>query len=209
MLGNAQFSSIKPKEIQTIKQSVLLVELEQEDSKTLRNLAGNKEQLEHYKAQVAGKNFALKNTVEKYWNLTDSMIFLTPEEIKTLTRDEDNYIVLKFGKYLDYERISTGIGANGQPAGWQTHRTPNGPAFDYNPSTKQTSLSNEISLINLSGYGGSRASIDIYLPNLYPSVSDMIYAMKQLQYTIGFYEDNPKASLSKFLKHIKRNNNPL
>jgi len=195
---NAQFSLTSKSDVEKIKNSILLVMLEEEDPKTLQKLAKkSEEKLNHYKQQIAGRNLVLKNAVEKYWNFSEKVEFKSKDEATKLMKlNKEKYVIIYFGKYLDYERHKTGVGINGKPAGWNTN------TMTYNTSTKYSSLANEITTLEIID---SKSLIRIYLPNVYPSKADAIYGIQELQYILRYLSSSPENKITKFMKHIESN----
>ncbi len=213
-MASAQFSKVSKDQAERVKKSVLLVSLEEEDAKLAGKLAKKQDELEHYKMQIAGRNEALQAAVENYWNFSENIEYIPKSEVNKLLSESKNYVVLAFGKHLDYERLSTGKGANGKPAGWTQETSYRGtrpsqpPTIEYyyNPSTKYTSLANGITTLNLSGNG---VALDIYLPNVLPSYTDIIYGLQQMQYTLRYYEADDGNTVWTFIKQIKKNSSGL
>ncbi|WP_075603091.1 hypothetical protein [Saccharicrinis aurantiacus] len=192
----SQMCKLKEKEVADIKQSILVVSLEEEKAKTIKKLEKNPDELKYYKSQIAGRNNSLKDAALKYWNLTDSVVVLPVSEVEELQASNNKIIVLKYGEYLEYTKLSKSYGSDGNTAGWK-------PDGSYNKAIKYTALSNVICKLNLSGFG---SEIDIYMPNILPSYSDAIYGVKQLQYVINYHDTHPKASYSDFRNYIAENN---
>lgn len=196
--SNAQFSLTSKSEAVKIKNSILLVVLEEEDPKTLQKLAKKSEdKLNHYKQQIVGRNYALKNAVGNYWTFSDNVEFKSKTEAGELMKsNKGKYVMIHFGKHLDYESVKTGRGYDGRPAGWNT------TTMTYNMSTKYTALANEISTLEIKD---SKSLIKVFLPNIYPSEADLIYGIQQLQYILRYLTASPENKMTNFMKHIRSN----
>lgn len=198
-VSNAQFSMTTKKEALQIKNSVLLVALEEEDAKRIKKLSNKPEKLEHYRTQIAGRNRALKNAVEKYWSFSSKVEYTTESKAKEMLETEkDKYVMISFGEYLDYESFRTHTGMNGSPAGWGG----SGAGMSYNPSTKYTELANVITTLLISDPG---KIIKAFLPNVYPSEADAVYGIQQIQYILNYLLADEKNTMVKFMAHIRNN----
>ncbi|MFA5419146.1 MAG: hypothetical protein WC341_11875 [Bacteroidales bacterium] len=197
----AQFSMTSQSEANQIKNATLIVAFEEPNAKTVAKLEKkDKKKLKHYLSQIEGRNFALSNAVENYWNFTANMEYMTESEAFQLMKsNKDKYVILKFGKFLDYERVKTGLGANGKPAGWTQD---NSGILTYNTSTHRSELANTITTIEI---GDPKSLIKVYLPNLYPSAADAVYGIQELQYILNYLIADPDHKIPKIMRHIRDN----
>lgn len=199
---NAQFSLTSNKEANKIKNSKLFVVLEEEDPKTISKLKKKKKtkELKHYKAQIEGRNKALKNAVENYWIFSEDIEYVNASKVKQLVKeDKSKNVYLQYGKFIEYEKISTNSGLDGKPAGWNRDA---GGTMTYNKSTKYTELANEITSIEI---GDPKAMIKVYLPNVYPSEADVAYGMQVMQFILNYLIASTDHKIPKLEKHIKSN----
>lgn len=217
--GNAQFSITTKKEAHKVKNTILLVSLSEESPKTVEKFSQNPEELENYRSQIAGRNHALKNAVEKYWWFSNKVEYVIESKArKMLKAQKGKYVLIGFGQYLDYEKLNTGIGRDGNPAGWSHNVkvqdkmpgaasfTPKDLGMTYNKSTKYSSLANEITTLEITDPGNI---IKAYLPNVFPSESDAVYGIQQLQYILNYLVDNEENSILKLPGQVKKNASEL
>ena len=198
---NAQFSLTSPKDAQKIKDATLVVAMEEEDAKTVKKLQKkDRRKLKHYKDQIKGRNKALKDAIEISWTFSENIKYLPMSEAEDLVKsNKDKYVLLKFGEYIDYERYKTGLGRNGQPAGWSADRNGN---MTYNVSTRYSVLANVITTLEI---GDPKSMIKVYLPTVYPSISDAVFGLEQMQYILNYLISSPDHKITKIHKQIKEN----
>lgn len=205
----AQFSLTSKKDAQKIKNSILLVTLDEEDSEIGSKLAGKPDKLEHYRTQVEGRNKALKNAIDKYWTFSSKVEYVTGAKAKEMMKvDKEKYVLIGFGQYIDYEKFKTGVGKDGSPAGWINPPSGTRPigapstGYYYNRSTKYSETANTITTLTVTDPGNL---IKVYLPNVYPSESDAVYGIQQIQYILNYILADEKNGMMKFPGQIKKN----
>ncbi len=201
----AQFSITSQKQAALIRDATLVVVLEEESPKQLKKLAKRgEEQLANYRIQLAGRNKALTEAVKEYWTLSDEILIKTYDEIEELIDQGDKeYVMIEFGKHLDYEYHKSNFSYNGKPVGW----TRTGGTLLYNPATKFTKLANEICTVEI--FYNGKSLTKAYLPNLSPSKAEAVYGIKVLQYQLNYLLASPDNRITGFVKHIKANNKDL
>lgn len=205
-----QFSMTSKKEAMQIKNAVLLVSLEEENPKTANKLTDKPDKLEHYRNQIEGRNHALKNAVEKYWSFSNKVEYTTEARAKELLKTEKGkYVQIGFGQYIDYERFKTGFGADGKPAGWGHTINSSGMkeiGMTYNRSTKYSETANMITTLTITDPDNI---IKVHLPNVYPSESDAVYGIQQIQYILNYLLADDNNSIMKLPGQIKKNSSEL
>ncbi len=92
--AQAQFSFGQFDDIESLKETPLLVVLETPNQKKVKKLEKkNPEELKNYLASIEGKNKALKSTFTNAWRISDNIKFVTEEELSTYDMKENH------GKY--------------------------------------------------------------------------------------------------------------
>ncbi|WP_421889076.1 hypothetical protein [Marinoscillum sp.] len=202
LAANAQFLNTDQKDVGKIKNSTLLLVLEEPDPKIVSKLSKKyPKALEDYQAQIAGRNFALRYALENHWDFSDRVEF-HPEAtaFDLIEKNPDEYVLVSFGQYLEYERIGLVNGSDGHPAGWSA--SPNGE-LAYNPTTKYTVLSKEITTLEISD---TKPLVSVFLPSVYPSLPGAVYGVQQIQYLLNYLAADEANKMSKLPKQIEENN---
>ena len=199
--ANAQFLKTSKDDAFKIKNSKLIVALDVEDEKLVKKLGKrDKEELFRYRMQIRGRNEAIQNAVEKYWNFSNDVVFLPLyEAFELLESDMEGHVLLQYGEYVDFEQFSTGFSANGKPTGWYRG---SGNAIVYNPATKYTFFSYLISSFEISS---EKSLAKVYLPSLYPSKPDAVFGIQHLEYILNYLVEKPQNEMRYFDKQISQN----
>lgn len=203
--ANAQFLNTDQKDVEKIKNSTLLLVLEEPDPKIVSKLSKKyPKALEDYQNQIAGRNFALRYALENFWDLTEKVEF-HPEAtaFDLIEKNPDQYLLISFGQYLEYERIGLVSGSDGDPAGWRTSST---GELTYNHTSKYTVLSREITTLEISD---TKPLVSVFLPSVYPSLSGAVYGVQQIQYLLRYLAADGENKMSKMPKQIEANNPEL
>lgn len=184
--GFAQMGFGKPEEVAAVKKRALLVMLEEEDPKKVTKLNKKPEELALYQSEIRRVNDAMKEAA-KYWTFHSTVDFKTRSEIIKLQEAKNkNYAVLSFTRY----KIEN----------WHTNfqsTAPNSAKIYYNGNTG--------SFTSTSSYwygqryvGGSREIASVYidlieglengrpvyiqnLPNLFPTLGDLVFGVQMVQ----------------------------
>lgn len=191
---------VSNKEAKEFKTRNLIVGLEEMNPKKIKKL--KPKELEYYKSQIEGNNYALKTAVEKYWKFNSTVEFMPLSEAKKLLKNKANeYALLSFLKYTDYEHYTTGAGWSTVPNKYNTS-TQWAPALQYNSGTRHTTAANEIMSINIDM---PSTIFSVSLPNLYVSLPDAVYGIKQMEYVFNRLTENDKLSYRDILKECNGN----
>lgn len=188
------------KEAKEFQKRTLIVGLEEMNPKHIKKLKGS--ELEYYKNQIEGNNYALKTAVEKYWKFNLAVKFLPRSEaIKLLKNKPKEYALLRFTKYTDYVHHSVG-------AGWSQVTSNYGnsaqfaPHLKYNSGTRYTSAANEIMCLDIDM---PSTIYSVSLPNLYVSLSDAVYGIKQIEYIFKRLIEDDKLRFGVILRECNGN----
>jgi hypothetical protein len=200
-LSQAQFSNTKHAEALKIKNSILLVSLEEEDGKFVTKLKKKKKrqaELKSYLDNIAGRNEAIKNAFENYWTFSDKVEFHPRSVVEKLMKEnKGKYVDAMMSEFKEYEKFKTHIGLDGRKAGWRS--TPSG-LMEYNPSTKYSVTANIITTLKI---GNPKEMITMYLPNALPSKADLVYGVQQMQFILNYLVESEDHKMSKIKKHIQ------
>lgn len=198
-----QFSITSQKDAALIKESKLLVVLEEPDPKTLKKLAKNgQSEVDNYKLQIEGRNKALGEAAEGYWSFSSEVKVLKESEVYDFLDGNDGYVTLQYGEYLDYYRMTSPFTNTGKMAGWTRDSQTGLPT--YLAPTRYSVLANEITTLEILD---KKSLIKVYLPNLSPSKTDVVYGLKEIQYILTYLSEGNK--FIGILKQIKANNAEL
>lgn len=193
--SNTFAQNVSSKEAKEFKTRSLIVGLEEMNPKKIKKL--KPKELEYCKSQIEGNNYALKTAVEKYWKFNSTVEFLPLSEAKKLLKNKANeYALLSFLKYKDYEHFRSGAGWSKGPNNYTTS-TQWSPALTYNSGTHYTTAANEIMTINIDM---PSTIFSVNLPNLYVSLPDAVYGIKQMEYVFNRLIENDKLNFRDILK---------
>jgi hypothetical protein len=177
-----------------IKSLVLLVGFEQENPELLRLYKDEPENLKVYKDGVIGKNFALKNAVENYWHYTKEKKYLPLKEAKALMKQEkDKYVLISFDDTWGTDLLHTPDKLQG---GW-TH---NDGKLGYNERSRYNLNNIRINTVMI---GLPRKVYEVFLPTVYPTEGDLIYAIQKIQHSLDFLSSTGK-SMDKYYSETNK-----
>lgn len=200
----AQFIPTSQKDLAQIKEATLLVGFEEPDPKQLEKLQKKgKEYADNYLAQIEGRNAAIKYAIENHWDFTNKIEYKDGYEANQMASEDEKYVVIQFGQYLDTEYYTHLLNIEGMPAGWSKDESEN---LQYNPLTKYTETANEIVTLEIRG---QVLLAEMYLPSPYVSKPDAIFGVETLQYLLEYLDKNPKNKVNNFLKYIDGTNAQL
>jgi len=197
---NTSAQNTSSKEAKEFQKRTLIVGLEEINPKKIKQLKGSK--LEYYKTQIQGNNYALKTAVEKYWKFNPAVKFLPLSEAKKLLKNKPKeYALLSFSKYTDYAHHTAGAGWSQASSNYHTSsQFP--PDLRYNSGTRYTVAANEIMCLNIDMPSTIYA---INLPNLYVSLSDAVYGVKQIDYIFNRLIEDDNLRFGLILKECNGN----
>jgi hypothetical protein len=114
--AKAQYVNCKAPNALTIKNRILIVGLEEPDPSTLLYFKKDSTFLKIYIDEIAGSNYALKNAVEKFWQIHSNVQFMPLSEAKLLAKNnKDKYCILHFSEKAN---------------DWKLHSLDGNPEFD-------------------------------------------------------------------------------
>jgi hypothetical protein len=204
LFSYAQFDEITQESAIEVRKSAVVVLLDDPDPVIVKKLSKNNAELELYKAQIEGRNQALKRAMESCWIFNFNVEFKQVSEYKK-EKKKSGYTLLRFEKPVDYEKIKT-HSATEQPLGWSLAKVEKAgqgvTSYVYNLATKYTVLSNDVSILLLEG---DDVMFSEYLPNPYPSEADLMYCIQQLQYCMRYYAASGNSSVAGLYKQIQKN----
>src|ERR1035437_5063902 len=91
-------------DFKSFQKRTLVVELQEEDAKTIEKLTKKKKdnELEKYKRFISDYNTFIKEAVDKYWTLNDKKEYKTAAEVKEI-RDKKNskYVIMSYYELTD------------------------------------------------------------------------------------------------------------
>jgi hypothetical protein len=192
---HAQYLATSPEIATKIKGLVILVGLEQENPELLQLYKNEPENLKVYKDGIVGKNFALKNAIENYWTYSKEKKYLPLKEAKALMKQEkDKYALISFDDTWETDLLLTPDKLDG---GWSYIDG----KLKYNERARYN-----INNIRISGLiiGLPKKVFEVFLPNVYPSEGDLIYAVQKMQYSLNFISSTGKSMDKYYIETDKR-----
>jgi thioredoxin-related protein len=117
--ASAQYSNTSHKEAVEVKAKTLLIALDEQNFAMVNKLKKEPEKLKAYQDFIAGKNEAMKNTVQKIWTFSKYEFKPAKEATRLVASKKTAYVLLKFSSIGDYtySRSSQGMTA-GKPVGY-------------------------------------------------------------------------------------------
>jgi|GEM_PF-4731162 len=193
----AQYTATSVSEVVEIKKRILIVGLEEEDKAILIDLEVSKEKISNYRATIEGKNAALKNAVDSFWEFTAEVIYKPFSEAKKIFKKEKNkYAFLHYGEEIASGRLAYGfMGSDQDPNSYGYMYKEGQLKYDYRSRTSMKSYNVFTLLIELP----SSNAITIYLSKSCPSETDVQLALLQMQYTFKYLLENPSSTVRRMM----------
>lgn len=184
------------KDAKKLKTRTLIVGLEELSSRKARRLKGN--ELDIYKIQIEGNNNTLKKAIEKHWSFNKNIKYLPLSEAEELMKKNRNeYAILRFSKYTDYEVTKLG-------AGWSRDVSQGiaSPNYVYKPEIRYRRPVNEIMTVIIEM---PSTIVSVNLPNIYVSEADAVYGIKQMDYILNKLYKNDKTRFRDIIEECNGN----
>ncbi|MDF9799744.1 hypothetical protein OKW21_005007 [Catalinimonas alkaloidigena] len=106
----AQYVPMNGKYVEKVSETTLAVVLQTEDTKELKKLKDNPDELKSYKESVTKYNSMLKTVIEREWDVSQSFEFVSPERAEQIKKSKNpEYCILEKISVANY-RMSTGTG---------------------------------------------------------------------------------------------------
>lgn len=191
----AQLPSVNKAKAIKMKERILIVAFEEEDPAVIKKQALAGADLKRYKDQIEGRNFALKTAFESFWKFNSSIQYMPYSKALGLsTKEKNKYVIARYSEPVDpkFEIKKT---KNGVQIGWLKENN----AFTYNSLTRQTHAVNKP--LKLS-FEMPKEAMFMYLPNFFPAKSDLVYAVKTIQFICNFMLESEKNNVG-MLKNKK------
>jgi len=196
-----QFTTPDKITVNNLKGKILLVETQEEVTRTLMDLRPRPEALQAYKDGVANFNQIIKDAVEKYYQWGKKGIEYMPAlQVEKLVKEgkAGKYVILHFtvaGSYVNPADIGPIYGGK------------------YTDSVRALSRSKGygIFIIQLPG-GNDKKMTDVYsvgLPVAYPSAADMVYAIQMIHNVFTDLTKLKDYEVKDFHNDIEKNNRKL
>lgn len=195
----AQWGLAKKETVDALKSRTLIVVVEEPNAELMKKL--DAAQKEFYSKDVEEYNISMKELMPKYWKWNDKVEFKTRSEVEQLVKSKS-----KLFAYIENTKYKVNF-ANKMSLN-ATQKLKKGELMlmggDYAETAMAVRLTDENSLGN-PVYG-------IYLPSVFPSKGEMVFALKQLQLQLKYksqgmkdgainslYKENAKQLVSKTL----------
>jgi len=177
----------------------LLVETQEEVTRTLMDLRPTPDLQQRYKDGVAHFNQLIQTVVDKNYKFGKKIEYMSAPKVAALIRDG------KAGKYaiLHYTVQNSKI----DPMDI-------GPVYggDYTDSVRDYSKSKGYGIISIQIINTDKKAQDVYsvaLPVAYPSGADMVFAIQTMQYVFGKLMKNADYQVKDFRAEMEKNNRAL
>lgn len=191
----AQLPSVNKAKAQKIKDKTLIVAFEEEDNVVIKKQELIGVDLKRYTDQIEGRNYALKNGFENFWKFNTSILYMPYSKALELSAKEKNkYIIVRFSSSVD-PKFSIKKTKNGAQIGWLKDDS----TFTYNSFTRQTHAVNKPLKLT---FETPKEVAYMYLPNFYPAKSDVVYAVKTIQFIFNYMLESEKHNIG-MLKNKK------
>jgi len=195
----AQFDTPQKPDVNTIKSKILLVETQEEVTRTLMDLRPTPDLQQRYKDGVANFNQLMQTVVDKNYKFGKKVEYMTAPKVAALVRDG------KAGKYaiLHYTVQNSKV----DPMDI-------GPVYgsEYNDSVRDYSKSKGYGVLSVQLVNSDKKLVDIYsvsFPVAYPSGADLTYAIQMMQYVFGKVMKTPDYQIKDFRAEMEKNNRAL
>jgi hypothetical protein len=194
-----QFDTPKKPDVNAIKSKILLVETQEEVTRTLMDLRPTPDLQQRYKDGVAHFNQLIQAVVDKNYKFGKKIEYMSAPKVAALIRDG------KAGKYaiLHYTVQNSKI----DPMDI-------GPVYgsEYTDSVRNYSKSKGYGIISIQLVNTDKKVEDIYsvaLPVAYPSGADMVFAIQTIQYVFGKVMKVTDYQVKDFRAEMEKNNKQL
>ena len=195
----AQLETPNRPDINMVKSKTLLVETQNEVTRTLMDLESKPDEQKKYKDGVANFNKTLETVVSKYWKFSKKVEYMTAPEVAALVRD---------GKASKYAILHYAIQNS------KIDPMDIGPAYggDYNDSVRDFSKSKGHAILAIQLVGTDKKTQDVYsvaLPVAFPSGADLTFALQTMQYVFGKVMKINDYQVKEFRAEVEKNNKAL
>jgi len=197
----AQFNTPEKMDVNAVKGKVLLVETQEEVTRTLMDLRSKPEAQQAYKDGVANFNQMMKDAVEKYFKWGKGVEYMPALTVEKLVRDgkASKYAILHYtvqGSYVNPADIGPIYGGK------------------YNDSIRAMSQDKGFGVIAVQLPTSDKKTKEVYsvsLPVAYPSGADMVFAIQTIhnvfaktikvkEYKVNDFRDD----ITKYNKKLKK-----
>ncbi len=195
----AQFDTPNKPDINSIKSKVLLVETQDEVTRTLMDLRPTPDLQQRYKDGVAHFNQLIQTVVDKNYKFGKKVEYMSAPKVAALIRD---------GKASKYAILHYTIQNS------KVDPMDIGPVYggDYTDSVRDYSKSKGFGIISIQLVNSDKKAEDIYsvaFPVAYPSGADLVYALQMMQYVFGKVLKTPDYQIKDFRAEMEKNNKAL
>ena len=176
----------------------LLVVLQEEDPKYVKQIHKDLPKLEKYRYYIASSNNLLRRLIPVLWTATNEVEYKTYSACKTLSASSKDYITLEFSSLRMNDNIEL-------------------YKLDIDSSEKKYEKAHELFLLNEYGFFevsliekfGITSTYTFYTTSSLPNELDFITALVQTSVLLGRKIDNPKGTTADYEAVIRFNNKLL
>ena len=194
-----QFETPVKTDVNTIKSKILLVETQDEVTRTLMDLRPTPDRQQKYKDGVANFNQLMQTVVDKNYKFGKKIEYMTAPKVAALIRD---------GKAAKYAILHYTIQNS------KIDPMDIGPVYggEYTDSVRDYSKSKGFGILSIQLINTDKKVQDVYsvaFPVAYPSGADLTYALQTMQYVFGKVMKVTDYQVKDFRAEMEKNNKSL
>ena len=169
-------------------------------------MEGSAERIANYRASIEGKNKAMKNAVDSFWEFSAEVIYKPFSEAKKIVKKEkDKYAFLHYGEEILNGSVVYGYKGSSTDSYCYFYK---GGKLEYDYNSRHSFKSYNVYTLHIEL--PSSNAITVFLSKSCPTLTDVQLGLIQIQYTFDYILTNPTSSIrAMMMKQLSINSSEL